>query len=157
MPEWAENLTIAETFQTIAFVVTLIVGVWGFVKFVLPLGRKIIHFLEDWFGEPDRPGVPGRAGVLARLECQAAEIAKLKATAAETNANTKPNHGSSSHDRLVAELRAARVEVAELRKTMAGLLEQQVVQNDRITFLMTELQANHPGTQIPDLPEIPKP
>lgn len=30
--------------------------------------RLLRDFLDDWNGEPDRPGVPGRRGVLERLE-----------------------------------------------------------------------------------------
>ena len=36
-------------------------------KAVAPVFRAARDFLEDWKGEPDRPGVKGRAGVMARL------------------------------------------------------------------------------------------
>ena len=45
---------------------------------VIPVARmvrRVAQFLEDWLGEPERPGDPGRAGVmerLARLEHQTA-------------------------------------------------------------------------------------
>jgi len=40
---------------------------WG-VRPVVGLIRQVREFLEDWRGEPDRPGVPGRRGVMERLE-----------------------------------------------------------------------------------------
>lgn len=33
-----------------------------------PLFRKLQQFLDDFQGEQDRPGVPGRPGVMKRLE-----------------------------------------------------------------------------------------
>lgn len=30
--------------------------------------KRIHHFFEDWFGEPPRPGFPGRQGVMSKLE-----------------------------------------------------------------------------------------
>ena len=40
--------------------------------------------LDDWRGEPERPGVPGRPGVMTRL--------------AKIEAELRPNHGSSLRD-----------------------------------------------------------
>ncbi|GIH27605.1 hypothetical protein Aph01nite_59150 [Acrocarpospora phusangensis] len=46
--------------------------------------KKLSDFMDDWNGEPDRPGVPGRLGVMQRLEAIESEV--------------KINHGSSLKD-----------------------------------------------------------
>lgn len=53
--------------------------------------RLIAEFLEDWRGEPSRPGVPGRAGVLERLEA-------LESATATIRAEVTPNGGGSIKD-----------------------------------------------------------
>ncbi len=61
---------------------------------VWPFARAWAQFLEDWNGEPDRPGVPGRQGVLARLHT-------LEAVAAENGYALRelaPNGGRSIKD-----------------------------------------------------------
>lgn len=44
------------------------------IKVIRPFAKRILswintweNFMSDWAGEPDRPGVPGRAGVMERL------------------------------------------------------------------------------------------
>ncbi|MET9322011.1 hypothetical protein ABZX75_17720 [Streptomyces sp. NPDC003038] len=50
---------------------TLLVGastaVWRVVRGGLRLGRRIDLFIDDWYGEAERPGVPARPGVMARM------------------------------------------------------------------------------------------
>lgn len=56
--------------------------------------------LDDWHGEDARPGVPGRLGVMERLN----NIEKTVNTAAF---NSRPNHGNSAYDehtRLLKEI-----------------------------------------------------
>lgn len=44
------------------------VGVlWRVGRGVVRLLRQVRNFLEDWNGEPARPGVPERLGVMARM------------------------------------------------------------------------------------------
>lgn len=38
------------------------------VRPLLKVQRGLSDFLEDWNGRPDRPGVPGHKGAMARLE-----------------------------------------------------------------------------------------
>ena len=45
-----------------------IVMVWGLIKKVWPLLRKLGDFLDDVAGEPARPGVPARAGLMERVQ-----------------------------------------------------------------------------------------
>lgn len=61
--------------QVIAALATLGVVV-GFFKKVVPLLRRLGNLLDDWNGEPARPGVPERKGVMERLEDQDTVLAK---------------------------------------------------------------------------------
>lgn len=45
-----------------------IVMVWGLIKKVWPLLKKLGDFLDDVAGEPERPGVPARAGLMERVQ-----------------------------------------------------------------------------------------
>lgn len=56
--------------------------------------------LEDWHGEPARPGVPGRLGVMERLN-------RIEKTVNSAAFNSQPNHGTSAYDehtRLLKEI-----------------------------------------------------
>lgn len=56
----------------VAAAVLALVGVLAVVRrtvgFVTRTLRMLREFLDDWNGEAARPGVPGRAGVMARLQ-----------------------------------------------------------------------------------------
>lgn len=77
---------------TTASVVITVLGAWFAIqKFVAPFFKRIRkwmttweHFMEDWFGEDERPGVPARAGVMERLATLDHEL--------------KPNNGGSIKD-----------------------------------------------------------
>lgn len=56
--------------------------------------------LDDWHGEEDRPGVPGRLGVMERLD-------RIEKTVNSAAFNSRPNHGTSAYDehtRLLKEI-----------------------------------------------------
>lgn len=53
--------------------------------------RRIAHFFDDWAGEEARPGVPGRPGVMKRLEDIQVDLSKIKH-------ELWPNHGGSLRD-----------------------------------------------------------
>lgn len=55
---------------------------------------KFAQFLDDWFGEPARPGIaPARLGVLER-------ISNLEASARVVEHEVKPNAGASMKDQI---------------------------------------------------------
>jgi hypothetical protein len=62
-----------------------------FGRVVLRTGRQVGELADDWRGEPDRPGVPGRAGVMERL-------AALEVGQTAINKELRPNGGSSLRD-----------------------------------------------------------
>ncbi|WP_144795686.1 hypothetical protein [Microbacterium paludicola] len=93
---------------TLADVLTW-VGVLGAIfaafKWVIPLGRKVSHFIDDVAGEPARPGVPARPGLMERVtaiettqEAQSGVLAEHSKTLATVNHEVTTNHGSSLKD-----------------------------------------------------------
>jgi hypothetical protein len=69
MPQWILDLTasspvIGGIIVGIATVLAVIGWAWKQLK---PPTKGIEHFLEDWNGEPARPGVPARPGMMQRV------------------------------------------------------------------------------------------
>jgi|SRR5690606_6239788 len=84
---------------------TIFVAIWRWIR---SWGKRISDFLDDWNGEPERPGVPARPGVMQRLAANeeahkitdqkldnlctritSLETAALAQTAATVNVNTQ--------------------------------------------------------------------
>lgn len=107
LPSWFTNLTIGGILTVVigvVIVVALFTKLWRAVR---PVWKGIRDFLEDWRGEPERDGVPGREGVMKRLhtiETDSAEArAKLDEQAEKIEAidhELHPNSGSSLRDRV---------------------------------------------------------
>lgn len=55
------------------------------------LVKRFIHFLDDYFGEEERPGFEGRPGLQERLKFMEEEIACI-------SFEMRPNHGTSIKD-----------------------------------------------------------
>lgn len=59
------------TLQVLAYIAAVGAALAALTKWViLPIAtfvRRIVQFLEDWFGEPARPGFEERPGVMQRL------------------------------------------------------------------------------------------
>ena len=55
------------------------------------LTKRFIHFLDDYFGEEERPGFEGRPGLQERLRFMEEEIACI-------SFEMRPNHGTSIKD-----------------------------------------------------------
>jgi hypothetical protein len=68
---------------------------------------RITRFLDDYFGEPARDGVPARPGVMSRLQA-------VEESLAHVVAETRPNHGNSLRD-VVAQTAQ---DVADMRSRM---------------------------------------
>lgn len=83
---WVDPLVI------IGIVFTILGGLYAvWRKALRPFVHGIKNFLKDFNGEPERPGVAKRLGVMERLSLQ---DVKLEAIASEVNYN----HGSSIKD-----------------------------------------------------------
>lgn len=57
------------------------------------LVKRFIHFLDDYFGEEERPGFQGRPGMQERLRNMEEEIACI-------SFEMRPNHGTSIKDAI---------------------------------------------------------
>lgn len=65
------------------------VGIHKTIKLV----KRFIHFLDDYFGEEERPGFEGRPGMQERLKFMEEEIACI-------SFEMRPNHGTSIKDAI---------------------------------------------------------
>lgn len=85
---------------------------WG-VRHAFRLVKRIMHFLDDQLGEPARPGVPERPGVMARLQALTEDVSQIKG-------QVFPNGGTSLRDTV----QRTALDVSDMRKRME-LFEQQ--------------------------------
>ena len=70
------------------------IGVIGVgVHKAVALTKRFIHFLDDYFGEEERPGFDGRAGLQERLRIIEMQVEGI-------SYEMKPNSGSSIKDAI---------------------------------------------------------
>lgn len=106
----------------VAFValITLVGGIVGWiVRKLLKIFSRTTQFLDDYFGEPSRPGVPERKGVMARLHDVELQVAASVKASQEVLAETKPNKGHSLRDvvhRTSTDVTTVKQQVGELQK-----------------------------------------
>lgn len=123
-----QTLLDAVTIGDIVGLLAAIGAIWASIKWVRPALRAITNFLDDWNGEPERPGVPGRAGVLEQIADLRTDVDLAKALArdaAESSADaafhSKPNHGSSSYDALMKQIQSTGEAISESQQDRQGL------------------------------------
>jgi hypothetical protein len=63
--------------QLLGIIATLIVIV-TLIRTINPIMKRLNNLLDDWFGEPPRPGVPERKGVMQRMEDQDEVLGHLR-------------------------------------------------------------------------------
>lgn len=87
--------------------ITLLAGVgavlWRGVRGIVHLGRRVDELVDDWMGEQERPGVPGRPGVLERVSAIEERLGRVEH-------ELYPNSGASLRDAVdLANHRLARL------------------------------------------------
>lgn len=96
MPQWISELITASPFLggiAAAGFILLIAA-----KYLKPPSKGIEHFLEDWNGEPERPGVPARPGMMQRMAALEAFTIKYSPVIDRLDHEMHPNSGGSLAD-----------------------------------------------------------
>ena len=134
MIHWLQALTAGEIITALIALGALLGG----LKWLWPLLEGIRNFLDDWKGVPPRTGVKGRPGVVEQLDTLRCDVDSIKAdlTGVKTDAasaafNSQSNHGSSSHDALVREIRDVRSSVATISGQVLAMSREQTRQGQR--------------------------
>ena len=73
--------------------VTAIGVIWVGLYKTTKLVKRFIHFLDDYFGEEERPGFDGRPGMQERLKYMESEISCI-------SYEMRPNSGTSIKDAI---------------------------------------------------------
>lgn len=138
---WLDTVLIA--LAAAGAIVTPVVVIF---RWAHPIAKQLANFLEDWFGEPERPGVAAKPGVLLRLVKIERELRpnggssmrdavnRVEATGDETSKRLDEHITTSETDRA-----EARADLRALTKTTAGLVKGQVQQDDVIANLSKAL------------------
>lgn len=106
---------------TTVAIITVLAAVVAFWRWALPFLRKIGHFLDDWQGEAERPGVPRRPGVLEQL-------AGVQSEQARVSKELQTNGGSSIKDAVkrteagLSDVKAEQRAQKEILNTLAALV-----------------------------------
>lgn len=96
MPQWISDIVSVAPWLG-AFFVAAFFGV-KFWKIVSPVFHAVRDFLDDWKGEPARPGVPERPGVMRRFATIEEFTTKYGPIIDKLDHEMHPNSGSSMAD-----------------------------------------------------------
>ena len=76
-------------------------------------------------GRPAQQGIPGQPSMVERIDAVASSVEQVKtqisaveAEVAEVKAEVKPNHGSSSHDKIITRVNAVNSRVDRLTQVL---------------------------------------
>lgn len=76
----------------------LVTLLWRLVRGLIRFGRRVDDFIDDWQGEPPRPGVPARPGVMERMEGMETRMGVMEDGLARVTHELYPNSGESLRD-----------------------------------------------------------
>jgi hypothetical protein len=69
----------------------LAAALWRFLRGVMHTARRAEQFMDDWYGEPARPGVPERPSMMER-------VSGIEARLGRVEHELHPNDGASLRD-----------------------------------------------------------
>ena len=98
-----------------ALAAVTVAGGW-LVRKVWPVIVKVKDFLDDWNGEPGRPGHPARPGIGARLDHQRDHLDQLQQTLDGLQSQMQTNGGSTLRDAVDRIEQGQRDQVATLEE-----------------------------------------
>lgn len=145
--EWLDSAGVV--ILGIVAVGVILAGLSRVLKPVWGAMQAIHDFLEDWSGVPARDGVPARAGVLSQLGSLRTDLDKVREDAQSAAFHTKANHGSSSHDALMREVRGLRESLRVHSAYLLGALDTSVMDREQIR----EALGLPPGPETPEPPD----
>lgn len=93
-----QELTVATIVGVIAILTAVAATARWAVRQLAPVFRRTRQFLDDWFGEEARPGVPRRAGIGERLSDVQDDLSQVKTEQSRVSRELQDNHGSSLKD-----------------------------------------------------------
>ncbi|MFD9903944.1 hypothetical protein [Streptomyces sp. NPDC059063] len=73
-------------------------GVWRLVGAVVRFAGRVDHLIDDWRGEPARPGVTARLGVMERIAGIEEQVGELDRRLQGVEHELHPNEGASLRD-----------------------------------------------------------
>jgi hypothetical protein len=122
----------------ISALTTIAIAVGGAAVWAGRYGWRVIsrttRFLDDYFGEPASGGLPGRPGVMARLQSVEQLVTKVAEDVSRVAQETRPNGGTSLHD-----------VVARTEQAVAGIRDEQAAMRTRMEQLETQRAGREEG------------
>lgn len=97
-------------------VATALLGIWSLVRRAAAFVRRLVDFLEDWNGRPDRPGHDAQPGVMQQLADHGRRLAVVES-------EVQPNGGSSLKDQITGLVRRADTNAAGIARLVEGQAE----------------------------------
>lgn len=123
-PQFLIGVTLALT--------SLLTAIIVFMRKAWPVFSRVKTLIDDWVGEPARPGVNRVPGVMERLS-------DIERASREASFHSQPNHGTSSHDTVIRKL--DRIESTQRKNT--GILDESVADRKQIWQAIHEISKRH--------------
>lgn len=96
MTGWLSSVTVAEVIGSLIALGVLIGG----LKWIVPVLRNLRDFLEDWRGEPARPGKDARPGIPERMQSIEQTQANLSEAVGAVRKQVENSHSINLRDDL---------------------------------------------------------
>lgn len=81
-----------------SFAVAVFTGLWRAGRAVAVFCSRLSRFLDDWYGEPARPGFPARPGVLERVASIEGQVGAFDRRMTGVEYELRENGGASLRD-----------------------------------------------------------